>query len=229
MDDLLSSLVEGKVYQVVANYKEIPIRVNLILNWIEKKDGLIGFDWGGSNLKRAFSTIGPVYVQLSESSFLKTEVFSNLGKELVLTAISITPPPEFIRRRSVRVEPRENEPIRVKLEMDDLSTTSIVKDISETGIGIILDSDTQRSFIEALKNKLDHLKEDDHVHFNITVSLPKCGEENGEGKLRNVVGLGKEIYVRLGFEVNFPQDELKKIKRYVIKRQREIIQSLRML
>jgi len=42
-----------------------------------------------------------------------------------------------------------------------------------------------------------------------------------------VVGLGKDVYVRLGFEVDFPREEITKIRKYVIGRQKEIIQSLR--
>ncbi len=217
----------GRHYDIIAKYKEIPVKASLKLNWVDNEGRLLGFDWGKTHIKAAFSTLEPVYVKLSPKEYAQTQVFSNLGKELVLTVENFVEPPEFIKRRSVRVEPDENKPVLVELEFDSKKITLNARDVSETGIGIQLDAKEHKEFIEFLKSRLEDLKEDEYVEFLIRVHLPEDHTAKGKGRLKNVVGLGKDVYVRLGFEVDFPKEELGKIRKYVINRQREIVQSLR--
>ncbi len=217
----------GDHYDIIAKYKEIPVKVHLKLNWVDDEGRLLGFDWGRTHLKAAFSTLEPVYIKLSSKEYAQAQVFSNLGKELVLTVENFVEPPEFIRRRSVRVEPDENKPVLVEIHHDGRKVTLNAKDVSETGIGIQLDAKEQKDFVNYLKEKIEELKEDEFIEFSIVVHLPGGEVAKGKGRLRNVVGLSRDVYVRLGFEVDFPREELNKIRRYVINRQREIIQSLR--
>ena len=217
----------GDHYDIIAKYKEIPVKAHLKLNWVDDEGRLLGFDWGRTHLKAAFSTLEPVYIKLSPKEYAQTQVFSNLGKELVLMLENFVEPPEFIKRRSVRVEPDENKPVLVEIHYDGREITLSAKDVSETGIGLQLDAKEHRDFVNYLKEKIEELKEDEFIELSMTVRLPEVEVARGKGKLRNVVGLSRDVYVRLGFEVNFPREELNKIRRYVISRQREIIQSLR--
>ncbi len=217
----------GNKYDVITKYKEVPVKVNLKLDWIDEESRLLGFDWRKTHLKAAFSTLDPVYVKVGNREYLQTQVFSNLGKELVLSAENFVEPPEFINRRSVRVQPDENKPVVVEISFEGGNFEAQATDISETGVGISVDSKANREFVEFLKAKLEDLKEDEFIDFRIKVHLPENGTAGGTGRLKNVIGLGKDVYVRVGFEVDFPREEIDKIRRYVINRQKEIIQSLR--
>lgn len=229
MKGLSKVLKVGGTYDVITKYKEIPVKAVLKLNWLEEDEGFMGFDWGRTLYKKAFSTLDPVYVKLSNDKYIRTGVFSNLGKELVLSFDSFVAPPEFVSRRSVRVEPDEESPVVVTLEFNGGRLTANAKDVSETGVGIQLDTQEDKDFIEFIKEKLEHLKKDELIEFNIKIDLPGVGTAEGKGKLRNVVGLGQDVYVRLGFEVNFPREEIDKIRKYVVNRQKEIIQALRFI
>ncbi len=217
----------GEFYDVVTKHKEIPVRSGMKLKWVDDEGGLLGFDWGKTHLRAAFSTLDPVYVKLSSKEYAQTQVFSNLGKELVLTVENFVEPPEFIRRKAVRVEPDENKPVIVELTFDGRRFRLPAKDISETGVGFSLNVQEHKDFIEFIKERLENIKEDEFIEFDVEVELPENGTAKGRGRLRNIVGLGKDVYARLGFEVSFPKEEINKIRRYVINRQREIIQSLR--
>ncbi len=220
----------GEHYNVVTKYKEIPVRANLRLNWIDEEGRLLGFDWGRTHLRGAFSTLDPVYVEVNSEEYAQTQVFSNLGKELVLMLENFVEPPEFINRRSVRVEPDENRPVKVVIEAEDIRVETMAKDVSETGVGVILNNQEHREFIDLLKEISEKTKDTDRVgEFRIKVLLPEDVEATGKGVLRNAVGLGRDVYVRIGFEVSFPKKEMVKIRRYVLNRQKEIIKSLRMI
>ena len=217
----------GDHYDIIAKYKEIPVKAHLKLNWVDNEGRLLGFDWGRTHIKAAFSTLEPVYIKLSPKEYAQTQVFSNLGKELVLMLENFVEPPEFIKRRSVRVEPDENRPVLVEIHYDGKNITLSAKDVSETGIGLQLDAKEHKDFVNYLKEKIEELKEEEFIELSLTLRLPEGEVARGKGRLRNVVGLSRDVYVRLGFEVDFPREELNKIRRYVINRQREIIQSLR--
>ena len=220
---------EGLEYPVITKYKEIPIRANLRLNWTDDEGRLLGFDWGKTHLRGAFSTLDPVYVALSSDEYAVTSVFSNLGKELVLMVETFSEPPDFVNRRSVRVEPDEENPVYVDLFIEDLSIATTATDISELGVGVSLNKDEHDEFIKAVRDRLNSLEKDENIDIRISVTLPTCGKVAGKGRLRNFIGKGNDVYVRLGFEVSFGKKDKDKIRRYVITRQREIIKSLRMV
>jgi len=142
--ELSEIFTAGQSYDVITKYKEIPVKAHLKLNWVDNEGRLLGFDWGRTHMKAAFSTLDPVYVKLSSKEYAQTQVFSNLGKELVLTVENFVEPPEFIHRRSVRVEPDENKPVVVELRFDGMSFEIQAKDISETGIGLSLGREENR-------------------------------------------------------------------------------------
>lgn len=218
----------GKRYEIITKYKEIPVKVNMTLRWVEDEGRLLGFDWGGTPFRQVFSTIEPVYIKLLPKEYAQTYVFSNLGKELVLTVENFVDLPEFLRRSSVRVEPDEKNPVLVELRFDQREVTVEAKDISETGVGVIIHTEEQREFMEHLKGVLEHLREGLEPEFLVKIHLPGVGVAEGKGRLRNLIGLGTDVYVRLGFELNFPREGLAKVRNYIVNRQREIIRTLRL-
>ncbi len=226
----ISNLFEvGNLYHIITKYKEIPIRANLRLNWVDDEGRLLGFDWGKTHLKGAFSTLDPVYIAFKKDEYAVTSVFSNMGKELVLMLETFTEPPDFVRRRSVRVEPDDKKPIEVRVKVDNVSITAPAKDISEMGVGVSLPRKEYKEFIRIVGEKLNHIEEDETLKFQVSITLPECGTIAGQGRLKNFIGKGTDVYVRLGFEVSFAKEDLNKIRKYVITRQREIIKSLRMV
>ncbi len=231
MGDLKVSeiLKEGNSYEIITKYKEIPIKVRMKLKWISDEDNLAGFDWKLVSYKKAFSTLDPVYVKLSEDKYLRSQVFSNLGKELVLSIEEITSPPEFIKRRFVRVEPHEKKPVVVIFNINNKKIKVNAKDISETGVGILLDRKKDREIIKFLEEELKKLKTGEFLECEIEINLPEMGNVRGKGKLKNVIDFENGVYTRLGFEASFPKEDIYKIRKYVLERQKEIIQSLRML
>ncbi len=218
----------GKVYSLITKYKEVPVRANMKLSWIDEEGRLLGFSWGRTQLRGAFSTLDPVYVEVTPEEFAKTQVFSNLGKELVLMLENFVPPPDFIKRRSVRVEPDENKPVKVIVEAEGTKLETEAKDVSETGVGLRVSIEEHKEFVELLRELSENPKEAEKT-FNIKVLLPDGEEAKGTGKLRNVIGLGRDVYVRIGFEVSFPKREISKIRKYVMERQKEIVRALRMV
>ncbi len=219
----------GEIYSIITKYKEIPIRVNLQLKWADDEGRLLGFDWGKTHLRGAFSTLDPVYVALTKKEYAVTSVFSNLGKELVLMVETFSDPPDFVNRRSVRVEPDEENPVYVDLMIEGNSISTTATDISELGVGISLNRKEHSEFIKTVRKRLKDLEKDENIDIEITVTLPACGKVTGKGRLRNFIGKGNDVYVRLGFEVSFGKKDIDRIRRYVITRQREIIKSLRMV
>ncbi len=218
---------KGSTYDVVTKYKEIPVRARFRLRWTDDEGRLLGFEWGKTHLRSAFSTVDPVYVRLDSKEYAQTQVFSNLGKELVLMVENFVGPPEFIRRRSVRVEPDKNKPVAVEVIFEDREFKTSAKDVSETGVGVILRGDSDREFITFLRNSFREQEENEALEFSVRLHLPECGVVSGKGRLRNVVSLGTDL--RLGLEISFPREELNRVRRYVITRQKEIIKSLRMV
>lgn len=219
----------GSTYEILTKYKEVPVKALMKLLWVDDEGRLLGFDWGRTHLRKAFTTLEPVYIKLSPREYAQTQIFSNMGKELVLMVENFVDPPDFIRRRSVRVEPDENNPVMVTIEYNGKSITVPAKDISETGVGVIIHRDEHRDFIDFVNRELENLKQEHHIEFKVKIHLPNLGTVDGIGKIRNLIGTGKDIYMRVGFELEFTRSELAKIRKYVMNRQKEIIQSLRML
>ncbi len=230
MKSLKDTFEVGKKYEVVTKYKEILIKSVMPLLWIEEKDRFLAFDWSKVNVKRAYSTLDHVYIKLDNKHYAETSVFSNLGKELVLVFEKVVDPPEFVRRKTVRVEPDPSQPVYVDVCVNETCSISAeAKDISETGIGLAIKREEEKDFYKKLVDMLSDPEESVKVPFSIKVKLPDGQVVRGHGDLRNVIGIGEEVYIRLGFKVDYSKEDLEKLRRYILHRQQEIIQSLKIL
>ncbi len=203
----------GEIYPLITRYLEVPVRTKMKLKWVDNEGRLLGFEWGRGGLRSAFST-EPVYV-FCDGEYAKTSVFSSSGKELVLMLENFGPPPDYMRRRSVRVVPDDKKPVSVTLKHEGAQIRAKVIDISESGVGVELE-----------KGQIDP---EEVEEITVEVELPSNPPviASGKGKIKRVENTGTAF--RLGIEVSFDKDSQSYVRKFVIQRQREIIISLRMV
>ena len=220
---LLGSLKKGERYEIYTKVKEVPVKTILQLNWIDKSTGLVGFDWGNCTRKGAFQPGSNAYIKLSEETFLKSKVISN-KQELVLEPTEECEKPEFLKRRAVRVEVDPLNPVKVKLKVGDKEYQTEAKDISETGVGIVVRRDTQEG-----QEILNLLEKKENELIDLDLELPKYGHVHSKGRVGNKEIHDNEVYIRFGFELDMTEEHKAKVRRYVLERQQEIIKSLSLL
>ncbi len=203
----------GEIYPLITKYLEVPVRTKMRLKWVDNEGRLLGFEWSRGGIRSAFST-EPVYV-FCDGEYAKTTVFSSSGKELVLMLDNFGPPPDYMRRRSVRVVPDDKKPVFVKLKYDGAEVRAKVIDISESGLGVELE-----------KGQIDP---EGVEEITVEVELPSDPPTvaGGKGKIKRVENTGTSM--KLGIEVSFNKDSQSYVRKFVIQRQREIIISLRMV
>ncbi|AAC07490.1 putative protein [Aquifex aeolicus VF5] len=219
---LTSLFKEGEKYQINTKYKELPIKTNLKLLWIDENMKLLGFSIGACVFKGAFTPGTEVYIKIN-GKYAYGKVFS-CSNELVIEFKEIRKEPEFIRRRTVRVEPDPANPVVVELKVDSYSIKTKAKDISETGVGVILEKDKPES-----AEVIDIIQKNPNSWFDLYVHLPKHGTAHAKGRVRNLSIEEEGIYIRIGFEAEYSKEDREKVRRYVFERQQEIIKSLKML
>lgn len=220
---LLGSLKKGERYEIYTKVKEVPVKTILKLNWIDKSTGLVGFYWGNCTRKGAFQPGSIAYVKLSEETFLKSKVVSN-RQELVLEPTEECKKPEFLKRRAVRVGVDPLNPVKVKLKIGDKELQTEAKDISETGVGIVVRRDTQEG-----QEVLNLLEKQEKELIDLDLELPKYGHVHSKGRVRNKEIHDNEVYIRFGFELDMTEEHRAKVRKYVLERQQEIIKSLSLL
>jgi len=221
-------LKEGSTYELITSYKEIPIRLRLKLKWIEEEDKLIGFDGGDYTLIKVFSAEIPVYIKLSEDVYLKTSLFSNLRHELVLKIEGETSPPPFIKRELVRVEPDPSKPVYANLCIDDVCSFRLqVANISERGLCVLVHHEDE-DIIERLEEIVEKHGRD-KPDINIEIEFPDGEIARGKGEIKSITEKEDDIYVKIGLLLSGYPEDLRKISNYVLNRQREILNSLKML
>ncbi len=221
-------LKEGNTYEIITSYREIPIRLRLKLKWLEEEDKLAGFDGSNYPLIKVFSSETPVYIKLDEDVYLKTSMFSNLRHELVLKVEGETPPPPFIKREVVRVEPDPSKPVYANLCIDDVCSFRLqVANISERGLCVLVHHQDE-DIIKRLEEMVEkHGK--DKPNISVEIEFPDGEVARGQGEIKSITEKEDDIYVKIGLLLSGYPDELRKISNYVLNRQREILTSLRML
>jgi len=55
------------------------------------------------------------------------------------------------------------------------------------------------------------------------------GAGRAKGELKNIIGGQGNVYVRLGLKINLEENQRKKIRQYIMRRQREILDQLKSL
>ncbi len=222
--DLLKDIKERHSYEVVTTWQGVPIRIKLKVKWVSLRDRFVSFDFSECKFRRAFAE-EKVYIKLGEI-YIECDIFSNIRDELVLVANAVSPPPPVIMREFVRVEPSENKPVFVSfcIENECIGPAKAV-DISEKGVGVVL----PKQDIEKLFSALGTNIKEAYNNIPLIIEIPGEGSIKAVGELKNIVGKEEGVYFRLGFKLDLTPPDLKKLRNYIINRQREILEKLRTL
>jgi len=223
--DILKDIKEGHSYEIITTWHGIPVKIRLKVKWVSLQDRFISFDFSECKFRRAFAE-EKVYIKLGEV-YIECDIFSNIRDELVLSANSISPPPPVIVREFVRVKPDENKPVFVSFCIgDECIGPAKAVDISEKGVGIVLSKQEVEKLFSALGADS---KEVYHNNIPLIIEIPGESPINAVGELKNIIGKQDEVYFRLGFKLDLKPSDLKKLRNYIINRQREILDKLRTL
>lgn len=213
--------------EILTSWKEIPIRVSLPIRWVSPQERFVSFDFKECKLKSVFGN-APIYLKFNEL-FILCRLFSNVRDELVLEVEAPVPAPSIVLREFIRVEPTEKEPVYVSFRMDEgFSIRTKAADVSESGIGLYLSKDDAKALLDTIVG-IPEYGEKIHMPFELEIELPQEGLIRAEGELKNVLSKEDELYVRFGFKIRLDENQAKKIRRYVMKRQREILEQLKSL
>ncbi|MEJ5339016.1 MAG: hypothetical protein ACK42C_04955 [Aquificaceae bacterium] len=226
--DVLKELERERSCEVVTSWRQIPIRVKLSVRWVSPQERFISFDFKGCKFRHVFSDNVPVYIKVREL-FLICKVFSNIRDELVLEVDSPVPAPPVVLREFIRVEPTEKEPVYVSFCVED---NCLVKtraaDISESGVGVLLSNEDTKRLVEILSQIATDASRI-HTPFELEIELPREGVIRAQGELKNIISREGDVYVRLGFKINLREEQTRKIRQYIMRRQREILEQLKAL
>jgi len=223
--ELLKSIKVGEPYEIITTWQGVPVRIKQKVRWVSVPDRFVSFDFSDCKFRRAFSK-EKVYVKLGEL-YLECDIFSNIRDELVLYVNTVSPPPPVVMREFVRVEPSESKPVYVSFcAGEDCMVSAKAVDVSESGVGVMLSKED----VAKLFSMLDSAEgEAYHKTFSMVIELPEEGSISAIGELKNILSKDEDIYVRLGFKIELKPADLRKIRSYIMKRQREILDKLRSL
>jgi hypothetical protein len=223
--ELLKSIKVGELHEIITTWQGVPVRIKQKVRWVSVPDRFVSFDFSDCKFKRAFSN-EKVYVKLGEL-YLECDIFSNIRDELVLHVNMVSPPPPVVMREFVRVEPSENKPVYVSFcTGEDCIISAKAVDVSESGVGVMLSKEDVAKLLSMLNNSE---VEPYHKTLSMVIELPEEGSISTLGELKNILSKDEGIYFRLGFKIEPKPADLKKLRSYIMKRQREILDKLRTL
>lgn len=226
--DILSDIKSGREYEVITSWKEIPIRLKLGVRWVSPQERFVSFDFTGCKFKHVFSDQTPVYIKIGEL-FLLCKVFSNIRDELVLEVDSPVPAPPIVLREFIRVQPTEREPVYVSFCLNDDCVMRLqAVDISESGVGVVVQGEDASRIMDVLSQIAADIQRI-HTPLDVEIELPRDGTVRAKGELKNIIGGQGNVYVRLGLKINLEESQRKKIRQYIMRRQREILDQLKSL
>ena len=223
--ELLKSIKVGEPHEIITTWQGVPVKIKQKVRWVSVPDRLISFDFSDCKFKRAFSN-EKVYVKLGEL-YPECDIFSNIRDELVLYVNMVSPPPPVVIREFVRVEPSESKPVYVSFCAGEDCIVSVkAVDVSESGVGVML----SKEYVAKLLSMLNTPEGESYYKtFSIVIELPEEGRISALGELKNILSKDEGIYFRLGFKIEPKPADLKKLRSYIMKRQREILDKLRSL
>ena len=204
-----------KPVEVISFYNELPVRVKLNVLDINDEKGLI--QWSSHpRLNVAVEETGkiflPFYDPLHQANRILSADVIYYGKGFMETITPTIAGDSRFNRKSLRITTSDTLPIRALLTAKGFSKKPVrVRDISEGGVGIFVPTGTFRI--------------GDKVQLQLSFPKGKSIEANGE-----VVRLEKTPEGELaGIMFISPSRELlNQVIRYIMKRQREIMDQLRM-
>ena len=204
-----------KPIEVISFYNELPVRVKL--NVLDVNDTKELIQWSSHpKLNLAVGETGKMFLPFYDPLYQANRILSAdviyYGKGFMETTIPNIGNDSRFNRKSLRITTSDTLPIRALLEAEDFPKRAVkVRDISEGGIGLFVPS--------------SNFKIGDKVHLQLTFPNGKTLEANGE-----IARLEKTPEGELaGIMFLSPSKELlNEIVRYIMKRQREIMDQFRM-
>ncbi|MFN3598530.1 MAG: PilZ domain-containing protein [Aquificaceae bacterium] len=222
--DILTALSKKKECELITSWKEIPVKLKLPIKWISSKERLISFNFKECRFKSVFSGTDPVYIKFNEI-FLSCRIFSNVRDELVLEIESTVPAPHIALREYIRVQPKETEPVYVSFCVgDNCILKARVINISESGVGILIYEKDANKLLEILSDISTDVQKI-HTIFDIYLELPHEDNIKTVGELRNIIK--ENDYIRIGLKMDLDEKDRTKVRRYIMQRQREILEQLK--
>lgn len=223
--ELLKSVKVGEKYEIITAWQGVPVKIKRKVRWVSVPDRLISFDFSDCKFRRAFSN-EKVHVKLNEL-YLECDIFSNIRDELVLHVNTVSPPPPVVIREFVRVVPSESKPVYVSFcAGENCIVSAKAVDVSESGVGLMLSKEDVTKLLSMLGSAEG---ETYHKTFSMIIDLPEEGSISAVGELKNILDKENGIYFRLGFKIELKPSDLKKLRSYIMKRQREILDKLKSL
>ncbi len=214
--ELKKLLKPGQFYHVMFKFRGLVVKRKLKLLEYDAKEKFIVFQHQ-SSISKLLPVGESLYVLVPGwDMYIKTNIFSERKGKLYLYIEGLTPPPPFVNREYVRVEPDPNEPVRVKLNLKEKSLEGTVKDISEVGVGVIFDrKDLSEEDIILMK---------DMRKFKGEIHLPKACF-NAVLNLEHITDIDR-FKILMGFSIDAGKVGKRELQRYIFERQREIAKEL---
>ncbi|OMH41236.1 flagellar brake protein [Desulfurobacterium indicum] len=203
--------------EIISFYNEMPVRVKMNPLSIENK--VVGWK-GNPKIIPAIDQTQKFYItflhpEYREKRILSAGVLYYNDDYIETTFPSLAVEPKF-NRSAVRITVSEMKPIYVDVEDKDVSFSTRALDISEGGVGIIIN-----------KGLLGLNQE-----VNVTLKFPSGDVINNIPakvvRVEELSGRKKEEKAGLAF-VSLKERDRNIISRYIIQRQREIINEFKML
>jgi hypothetical protein len=217
LKELKGILKPGQAYYVMFRFKGLVVKRKMKLLEYDFKEKFLVFASPNGNVSKLIPAGENLYVFVDRwNMYIKASIFSERKGKLFLYIEDLVPPPPFINRQYVRVEPDPGSPVKVEIIAGDRSFKGEVKDISEAGIGIILD----RKNIS--DEELIELKKIKRLEANI--SLP-IGNIKAILELRHILELDR-YRVLLGFSMKVSKLDERTLQKYIFERQREIAKEI---
>jgi c-di-GMP-binding flagellar brake protein YcgR len=165
----------------------------------------------------------PIYIKIEQprQAYGQCEIYNREYKdELILLVEYETPPPPVIVREYVRVVPSESKPVYVSFSIGGEEITGKAADISEKGVGVLLSKESAEKLIQLEM----HGEYCPNITLTLSINLPDGSKVPATGELRNISADQKQV--RMGFKLDIarPHDEI--LRRYIMNRQRELLNAL---
>lgn len=101
-------------------------------------------------------------------------------------------------------------------------------DMSESGVGVVVQGEDASRIMDVLSQIAADIQRI-HTPLDVEIELPRDGTVRAKGELKNIIGGQGNVYVRLGLKINLEENQRKKIRQYIMRRQREILDQLKSL
>lgn len=222
--DLLKSMKKGEGYEITTLWREMPVKTKGVLLSIDLKESIIDLDLSKCKFRELF--VGKdIYLKFSQEHYLRGSALKlEKGTVLQVLAKSLEKPPPFVLRRFLRIIPPPDERVMVSIciEEKECILDAPALDISEGGLGVVLDKEKATLLLGDLKGQTE--EECKRPEVSIHVKLPLEGALNLRAEIRNINIEGQVVRVGMKYLLK-SEDEVEPIRRFIIRVQKKLLES----